>query len=73
MDEAADIVARMQRFNEAARAYTPPSPSRNAKLAPFKDGIVQLREKAHCASSASCSQRSAWRLEPAPSHASSPR
>jgi hypothetical protein len=45
MDEAADIVARMQRFNEAARAYTPPSPSSNAKLAPSKDGIVQLRER----------------------------
>ena len=45
MDEAADIAARTQRFNEAACKYTPPSPSRHAKLAPFKDGIVQLREK----------------------------
>ena len=45
MDEAADIAARTQRFNEAARTYTPPSPSRHAKLAPFKDGIVQLRQK----------------------------
>lgn len=45
MDEGADIAARTQRFNEAARKYTPPSPSRHAKLAPFKDGIVQLRQK----------------------------
>jgi len=45
MDEAADIAARTQRFNEVARAYTPPSPSRHAKLAPFKDGIAQLRQK----------------------------
>ena len=35
----------MSRFNEAARAYTPRSPSRHAKLMPFKDGIVQLRQK----------------------------
>jgi hypothetical protein len=45
MDEAADMAARTQRFNEAAQKYTPPSPSRHAKLAPFKDGIVQLRQK----------------------------
>ncbi len=45
MDERADIAARTQRFNEAARKYTPPSPIRHAKLAPFKDGIVQLRQK----------------------------
>ena len=45
MDEGADIAARTQRFNQAACAYTPPSPSRHAKLAPFKDGIVQLRQK----------------------------
>jgi hypothetical protein len=45
MDEAADIAARTQRFNEAARTYTPPSSIRHAKLAPFKDGIVQLRQK----------------------------
>ena len=37
--------ARTQRFNEAARTFTPPSPSRHAKLAPFKDGIVELRQK----------------------------
>jgi hypothetical protein len=45
MDEAADIATRTQRFNEAARKYTPPSPIRHAKLAPFKDGIVELRQK----------------------------
>jgi hypothetical protein len=40
-----DITARTARFNEAARTYTPPSPSRHAKLAPFKEGIVELRQK----------------------------
>ena len=45
MDEAADIAARTQRFNEAARTFTLPSPTRHAKLAPFKDGIVELRQK----------------------------
>jgi hypothetical protein len=45
MSEPTDIAARTSRFNEAARAYTPPSPSRNAKLMPFKDGIVELRQK----------------------------
>ena len=45
MDNATDIAARTQRFNEAARAFTLPSPSRHAKLAPFKDGIVELRQK----------------------------
>ena len=45
MSEPTDIAARTSRFNEAARAYTPPSPSRHAKLAPFTDGIVELRQK----------------------------
>jgi hypothetical protein len=45
MDEAADITARTQRFNQAARTFTPPSPTRHAKLLPFKDGIVELRQK----------------------------
>ena len=45
MNEPADIAGRTARFNEAARAYTPPSPSRHAKLMPFKDGIVELRQK----------------------------
>ena len=45
MSEPTDIAGRTSRFNEAARAYTPPSPSRHAKLTPFKDGIVELRQK----------------------------
>ncbi|MBA2269640.1 MAG: hypothetical protein H0W20_03465 [Chthoniobacterales bacterium] len=45
MSEPADIAARRQRFNDAARAFTPPSPSRHAKLMPVKDGIVELRLK----------------------------
>ena len=45
MDEATDIAARTQRFNEAARALTLPSPTRHAKLLPFKDGIIELRRK----------------------------
>ena len=45
MSDPTDIAGRTSRFNEAARAYTPPSPSRHAKLMPFKDGIVELRQK----------------------------
>ncbi len=45
MMDATDLAAKTQRFNEAARAFTPPSPSRHAKLMPFKDGIVELRQK----------------------------
>lgn len=45
MSEPTDIAGRTSRFNEAARAYTPPSPSRHAKLMPFTDGIVELRQK----------------------------
>ncbi len=45
MDEATDIAARTQRFTEAARAFTLPSPSRQTKLAPFAEGIVELRQK----------------------------
>ena len=45
MDEAVDMDARTQRFNEAARTFTLPQPARHAKLLPFKDGIVELRQK----------------------------
>ena len=45
MDETTDITTRTQRFNDAARTFTLPSPTRHAKLAPFKDGIVELRQK----------------------------
>jgi hypothetical protein len=33
------------RVNQATRTFTPPPPTRHAKLAPFKDGIVELRQK----------------------------
>ena len=45
MSEPADIAARTQRFNESVRAFTPPSLTRHARLVPFKDGIVELRQK----------------------------
>jgi hypothetical protein len=45
MSESSDIAARTQRFNAAARAFTPPAPTRHAKLMPMKDGIIELRQK----------------------------
>ena len=45
MSNGADNAARTQRFNDAVRAFTPPSPTRHAKLMPMKDGIVELRQK----------------------------
>jgi len=45
MSEVDDISTRAQRFNDAVRAFTPPSPTRHAKLLPMKDGIVELRQK----------------------------
>ena len=45
MSDPSDIAARTQRFNDAVRTFTPPSPIRHAKLMPFKDGIVELRQK----------------------------
>jgi hypothetical protein len=45
MSQPADISARTQRFNDAARAFTPPSPTRHAKLMPMKEGIIELRQK----------------------------
>src|SRR4051812_35550564 len=45
MSQPADIAARTQRFNDAARTFTPPPPTRHAKLMPMKDGIVELRQK----------------------------
>jgi hypothetical protein len=45
MSEPADIATRTQRFNEAARAFTPPPPARHTKLMPMKDGIIELRQK----------------------------
>ena len=45
MSATADIADRTQRFNQAARAFTPPAPTRHAKLMPMKDGIIELRQK----------------------------
>jgi hypothetical protein len=45
MSDLTDIAARTQRFNEAARAFTTPSPKRHAKLMPMKEGIIELRQK----------------------------
>ena len=45
MDETTDITTRTQRFNDAARTFMLPSPTRYAQLAPFKDDIVELRQK----------------------------
>ena len=45
MSDPSDIAARTQRFNDAVRTFTPPSPIRHAKLMPFRDGIVELRQK----------------------------
>jgi hypothetical protein len=45
MSNPADNAARTQRFNDAVRAFTPPSPTRHAKLMPLKEGIVELRQK----------------------------
>jgi hypothetical protein len=45
MSIATDTAARTQRFNDAVRTFTPPSPTRHAKLMPLKEGIVELRQK----------------------------
>jgi hypothetical protein len=45
MSNATDTAARTQRFNDAVRGFTPPSPTRHAKLMPLKEGIVELRQK----------------------------
>src|SRR6202011_1885232 len=45
MSEPAETATRTQRFNEAVRDFKLPSPSRQAKLMPLKDGIVELRQK----------------------------
>jgi len=45
MSEHADIAARTQRFRDAVRAFTRPSPMRHAKLMPMKEGIIELRQK----------------------------
>jgi hypothetical protein len=45
MSETTNIAAQTARFSEAVRAFTPVCASRYAKLLPFKDGIVELRQK----------------------------
>jgi hypothetical protein len=45
MSDFTDIAARTQRFRDAVRAFTRPSPMRHAKLMPMKEGIIELREK----------------------------
>ena len=45
MSNAADNATQTQRFNDAVHAFTPPSPTRHAKLMPLKEGIVELRQK----------------------------
>jgi hypothetical protein len=45
MNQSADIAARTQRFRDAVRAFTRPSPMRHAKLMPMKEGIIELRQK----------------------------
>jgi hypothetical protein len=45
MIDATDLAAKTQRFNESVRAFTPRLPIRYAKLMPFKDGILELRQK----------------------------
>lgn len=45
MSQSTDIGAQTARFAEAVRAFAPVCASRYAKLLPFKDGIVELRQK----------------------------
>ena len=45
MSDLTDIAARTQRFRDAVRAFTPPPPTRYAKLMPLKEGIIELRQK----------------------------
>jgi len=45
MSDPTDIAVRTQRFRDAVRAFTRPSPIRHAKLMPLKEGIIELRQK----------------------------
>ena len=45
MSDPTDIAVRTQRFRDAVREFTPPSPKRYAKLMPLKEGIIELHEK----------------------------
>jgi hypothetical protein len=45
MTQSTDTDAQAQRFSELVRAFTPVCASRYAKLLPFKDNIIELRQK----------------------------
>lgn len=45
MNKSTDIATQHARFSEAVRAFTPVCKSRYAKLLPFQEGIVELRQK----------------------------
>ncbi len=45
MSQSTHIDAQSARFSEVVRAFAPVCASRYAKLLPFKDGIVELRQK----------------------------
>src|SRR5260370_38062214 len=45
MSDATDSDTRTQRFNDAVRTFELALPRRQAKLMPFKDGIIELRQK----------------------------
>ena len=45
MTQSTDIASQTARFSDAVRAFAPVCASRYAKLLPFKDGIIELRQK----------------------------
>ena len=45
MNQSTESASSTARFSEAVRAFTPVCASRYAKLLPFKEGIVELRQK----------------------------
>lgn len=45
MNQSTDTAAQAQRLSELVRAFTPVCASRYAKLLPFKDNIIELRQK----------------------------
>ena len=45
MTQSTDLASPAARFSEAVRAFAPVCTSRYAKLLPFKDDIVELRQK----------------------------
>ena len=45
MSDANNNSTRTERFNAAVRTFELPLPRRQTKLMPFKDGIIELRQK----------------------------